>query len=177
MSDIFLDLKTQLEKELRSTGFNPTAEPPLKEEPEITASLSELPLRELKDLYDCYLVFYGYLTDQITRCLCFLEVTKARQALQYAEAMKRAHSDKSLTNADIRKASVETNVEYIKAKRDYLYFKQLLAAHEERRRKMSKSMDRVGRELWLRTQDRFPSSADIGSTSSYVKHRYRKTEP
>lgn len=176
MSDTFLELKTQLERELKATGFSPKAEPPLKEEPTVNSNLSAMSLNQLKDLYDEYLMFYGYLTDQITRCLCFVEVTKARQAQQHAEAMKKAHNDKSLTNADLRKADVETNSAYIRAKRDYLYFKQLLAAHEERRRKMSKSMDRVGRELWLRTQDGFPPQVEVDNGHTHIKHRYRKIE-
>jgi len=176
MDDIFLDLKSQLEADLKTTGFNPGTEPPQKE-PEIITNLSELRVSSLKNLYDQYLIFYGYLTDQITRCLVFSEVTKARQAQKQAEAMKEAHANKELTNADIRKAYVETNNSYLLAKRDYLYFKQLLAAHEERRRKMSKSMDRVGRELWLRTQDKFPHlSEEDMDNHPHTRRRFRKLE-
>jgi hypothetical protein len=182
MIDIFLDLKTTLEKDLKSTGFSPDRKPPLEKEPKIEANLSRVETEGLKDLYDQYLIFYSYLTDQITRCIVFFEVTKARHVQKHAEAMKKAHTNKNLTNADLRKACVETDVIYLNAKRDFLYFKQMLAAHEERRRKMSKSMDRVGRELWFRTQsDSSAYHSGYSSNNEQVhekfKHKYRKVGP
>ena len=170
MVDIFLALKGKLERDLKATGFSPSKDPPKETEPVIDKVLSKCTSTELRDLYDEFLMFYNYITDQITRCLCFLEVTKARQSQHHAEAMQEAHISKKLTNADLRKAYVETHGSYLAAKRDYLYFKQLLSAQEERRRKISKSMERISREIWLQTQE--PDTPKPKGLS----HRYRKVE-
>jgi len=84
---------------------------------------------------------------------CDATISKARLDLKTAEASQRAASDQRLTNADMRKASVDTDPGVIGAKRDYIYFKGRLSVQEDRKKKISKCMDRIGRELWFRTQN------------------------
>ena len=129
----------------------------------------------MKDLYDEFLAFYEYLTDNIVRCLGFVSVAKARMELKKAEALIAAKKDDSVTNAESRNGFVLTNPAYMAAQQDHIYFKTMLAMHEERRRKISKSMDRIGRELWLRTQDE--PSANPGGAGIAKKPLGRSYKP
>lgn len=145
----FQKLQQKIDEDLAATGFSPQAEPPL-EEPELPSRLSGKTSTELKNLYDDLLRFYGYLSDQTTRYEPFLVTTKKVLETLSAEARKEANSNSSLKNAEARKAYIETHSAVLSATADYLYFKQLNAAQEERKRKLSKYMDRVYRELALR---------------------------
>jgi len=170
--DLFLDLRETLEEDLRVTGFSPSKEPP-GTEPIIPPGLSSKSNGFLKDLYDEFLSYYAYLTDQVAQDTCYSSVSKARLGLKSAEATKRVASDSKLTNSDQRKAAVETDPDVVGALRDYTYFKAKLAVQEDRKRKVSKCMDRIGRELWFRTQNEsdrdedFFTSPPKQSTKSY----------
>jgi hypothetical protein len=169
--DLFLELRSTLEEDLKKTGFNPDTNPP-GEEPKIRGSISGLDAPALKDLYDEFLAFYDYITDQIATDIGFVIVSKARLEQIHATATQKVHNDSSLKNAEQRKAAVITDSDYVGALRDYTYFKAKLAMQQERRDKYKRAMDRIGRELWLRTQDDNPqefykqknSSIDARST-------------
>ena len=159
IGDPFLELREQLEGALVKTGFNPAPNPPSKE-PRVVGSLSDASDRELKNLYDSFLAFYDYLTDELTRCEVYLETTKERADTVHASIILEANKQKELTNAEARKSYVITHPAHIAAKKDYLYFKQLYSAQEQRRKKMSKSMDRLYRELMLRlNEDKYGGSS------------------
>tara|TARA_Y100000114_G_C11762492_1_gene330680 strand:- start:1666 stop:2178 length:513 start_codon:yes stop_codon:yes gene_type:complete len=158
MEDLFLSLRGIIEKDLRSTGFNPDPEPP-SEEPRFPRNLSKMETSAIKELYDNYLSWYEYLTDQLSQDQAFLTVAKARLDTKWAEATKRASKNKEATNADLRKAFIQTDLEYMGANQDYIYFKSKLAVQTERRDKIKRSADRIGRELWFRTQDEQPVEA------------------
>tara|TARA_B100000886_G_scaffold340104_1_gene307933 strand:- start:946 stop:1455 length:510 start_codon:yes stop_codon:yes gene_type:complete len=168
MDDLFLSLRGIIEKDLRSTGFAPDKEPPSKE-PRFPRDLSKMPTDKIKSLYDDYMSWYEYLTDQLSQDQAFLTVAKARLDTVWAEATKRVAKIKEATNADLRKAYIQTDVEYLGAHQDYIYFKSKLQVQTERRDKVKRSMDRIGRELWFRTQDEQPVEAPI-----YKKPTYRK---
>ena len=150
--DLFLELRGTLEEDLKRTGFDPDQNPPGKE-PKIRGSVSDLDAPDLKRLYDEFLAFYDYITDQIATDIGFVMVSKARLEQVHAQALLRAHNDASLKNAEQRKAFATTDATYVGAQRDYTYFKAKLAMQQERRDKYKRAMDRIGRELWLRTQD------------------------
>jgi len=168
MDDLFLSLRGIIEKDLKSTGFNPDPEPPSKE-PRFPRNLSQMGTSEIKELYDDYMSWYEYLTDQLSQDQAFLTVAKARLDTVWAEATKRVVKNKEATNADLRKAFIQTDLEYMGANQDYIYFKSKLSVQVERRDKVKKSMDRIGRELWFRTQDDQPVEAP-----SYRRPTYRK---
>ena len=148
--DLFLDLRKTLEEDLRATGFSPDREPP-GEEPRIPQGLKDLPNEDLKSLYDTFLAFFEYISDQLAKASSYATISKARLESVAADATLACVRDKQLTNADLRKAFVIKAS--VGAKRDYVYFKAQVDVHEARLRKISKSMDRLGRELWFRAQD------------------------
>jgi len=174
--DLFLELRTTLEEDLRKTGFNPDTNPPGKE-PKIRGSISELGAPALKSQYDQFLAFYDYITDQIAIDIGFVMVSKARYEQVQAQATLRTHADTSLKNAELRKAAVSIDPTVVGALRDYTYFKAKLAMQQERRDKFKRAMDRIGRELWYRTQDEasnefYPPKKEIVATqlgSSYKR--------
>ena len=149
-SDIFLDLRTTLEEDLRTTGFSPDREPP-GEEPKIPHGLKYLPNEDIKGLYDSYLSFFEYISDQLAQASSYATISKARLEFIAAESTLASVKEKNLTNAELRKAYVTKAC--VGAKRDYVYFKAQVDVHEARLRKISKSMDRLGRELWFRSQE------------------------
>tara|TARA_Y100000310_G_scaffold315809_2_gene366810 strand:- start:2714 stop:3286 length:573 start_codon:yes stop_codon:yes gene_type:complete len=154
--DLFLELLGTLEEDLRKTGFDPDSKPPGRE-PKIRGSVSDLDAPDLKRLYDEFLAFYDYITDQIATAVGFVMVSKARLEQVHAQALLSAHADTSLKNAEQRKATAVTDVTYVGAQKDYTYFRAKLAMQQERRDKYKRAMDRIGRELWLRTQDDGPN--------------------
>jgi hypothetical protein len=160
-TDLFLDLRETLKEDLRKTGFSPNADGGPGEEPKIPTDLSSKTNDFLKTLYDEFLSYYAYLTDQVAQDTCDATVSKARLEFKGAQAALKAATDPRLTNADMRKAVVETDAETLGAKRDYIYFKSKLAVQEDRKRKISKCMDRIGRELWFRTQDESEPSSEF----------------
>jgi len=161
--DLFLELRETLEKDLRATGFAPDREPP-SEEPRLPAGLKDLPNEDLKELYDDFLAFFEYLSDQVAKASSYMSVSKARLEAVTATATLASAKDKKLTNADLRKAYVVTAC--LGAKRDYVYFKAKVDVHDARLRKISKSMDRIGRELWFRTQDEPERNSEFSLSKS-----------
>lgn len=160
--DIFLELRETLEKDLRATGFSPDREPP-GTDPAIPRDVKDLPNESLKGLYDEYLAFFEYVSDRLAQASSYASISKARLEQVAAEATLASVREKSLTNADLRKAFVTKAC--VGAKRDYVYFKAQVDVHEARLRKISKSMDRIGRELWFRAQD------EPGQVSDFSKKR------
>lgn len=180
--DVFLALRETLEEDMKRTGFNPDSDPPIKE-PRLREHISDMETTSLKNLYDDFLAFYEYVTDQVAQDSAYTLIAKARMELMQAQALKRAHMNSELKNADMRKAAVTTDGQYISAQRDYIYFKTRSGMQSERRARLSKSMDRLGRELWLRTQDNdrthdFTRHAPdpSGQTSSF-KSGYKRVIP
>ena len=161
--DRFLALKDTVEGELKRTGFDPVVRPP-GPEPVLPARLGPMKTDAVLGPCDDFQGFYNYLTDEITRCLTFEEVAKARVTFTKATALKLALKDPDLTNDKMRTAEVDTDERYLESLVEYLYFKQMHEAQEERRRKISKSMDRLYRELNLRGQDtpRFAPGSEYG---------------
>ena len=166
--DLFLQLRTIIESDLKSTGFNPDSEPP-SVEPRFPRNLSKMETAAIKELYDDYMSWYEYLTDQLSQDSAFLTVSKARLDTVQAEATKRVAKNKDATNADLRKAHIQTDIEYLGAFQDYTYFKSKVTVQSERRDKVKRSMDRIGRELWFRTQD-----SPIEPPQSFRKPAYRR---
>ena len=172
LGDAFLELRTRLEKDLRETGFNPEAKPPFSE-PKITSPLSESSDKELRDQYDKFLRFYDYLTDEITRCEVYLGTTKERANTISAAISLEVQEQKNYTNAEARKNAVLVHPAYIIARTDFLYFNQLHSALEERRRKISKSIDRVYREITFRMSDFKASPYNRSSPSNEPKKQVK----
>lgn len=170
-ADLFTTLRGIIEKDLKQTGFAPDSEPPSKE-PRFPRNLSHMTTAQVKELYDDYMSWYEYLTDQLSQDQAFLTVSKARLDTVWAEATKRVSKIKEATNAELRKAHIQTDIEYLGALQDYTYFKSKEKVQSERRDKIKKSMDRIGRELWFRTQDDQP----VEAPSHYRRPTYRRVQ-
>tara|TARA_Y100000310_G_scaffold321650_1_gene379594 strand:+ start:330 stop:956 length:627 start_codon:yes stop_codon:yes gene_type:complete len=166
----YIALREQLKKDLERTGFNPKVSPPCKE-PTIVGSLSDSTERELRDLYDVFLSFYDYLTDEITRCEIYLGTTKERANTVFSAISLEVLSNELYKNAESRKHAASVHPAYLIARKDYLYFSQLHSALEERRRKMSKSMERIHREISFRIQDVRPSTFTFEKEKSTRQHK------
>jgi hypothetical protein len=157
---IFEVVRDKLEKSLGDTGFDPAPEPPSEEEPKITTSIARMSEEDIGELYDDFLKYYNYLTDEITRCEVFLKTTQYKLKAMEAELKLHANSHSKslgLSNVELRTAWVESHSLYLSCLHDYLYFKQLYAAQDQRRKKMSKSMDRIWRDLTLRRESYSPT--------------------
>jgi hypothetical protein len=153
----YLDLKDSMEEDLSRSGFNPAKAPPGKE-PKAPTNFSQLGPDTLRTLYDQYIAFYEYISDEITRLEVYVRTTSERTSLIHSHLVLEAmRNKKTLSNAEVRKAWVETQPAYQQALQDSLYFKQMLNAQEQRRRKMSKMMERVYWEIWTKTH---PDQAD-----------------
>lgn len=180
--DVFIELRSTLAKELERTGYRASPEPPIPE-PELPRRLRGYDIDTLVDLVDDFQTFYNYLSDQIAYVLTFEGVTKARVDLQAALAKKAAMQDKRLTNESARAVEAETDDVYLEAVSDYLFFKQDHAQLEERRRKISKSIDRLYRELMHRDSQeyhepppRYPHHSR-GPLPSQYGMKARRSEP
>ena len=145
----FEELQQRIETDLAKTGFEPKNTPP-SAEPDLPDRLSTWTEVAVKDLYDKTLKFYGYLCDQITRYESYLSTTKRRLDVTTAVAIQEANEDKGLKNAEVRGAYVDDHPAVKSALYDYLYFNQMSSAQEERRKKLSKYIERIYRELALR---------------------------
>ena len=180
-NDVFLALRETLEEDMKRTGFNPDDDPPIKE-PRIREHISDIETTALKNLYDDFLDFYEYISDQVAQDSAYTLNAKARMEMMQAHAMRRAHMNSELKNADMRKAAVTTDPQYISAQRDYIYFKTRSGMQSDRRARLSKSMDRLGRELWLRTQDQdrsndFTRQPSPPEQSSPFRSGYKRVIP
>jgi len=175
--DNYAELGAMLENDLGATGFETKKAPPC-EEPNVYGGVSKLDLSELRDLYDRYLAYYDYVTDQIARLEIYRKTTEKRLELVHADLTLRAAENSKLTNAELRKAFVITSEVYQAAQQDYLYFKQMLAAQERRYRKFSKIKEDVSRELWTRTQGTPAHSAQDTREERkfYAKNMFRKVD-
>ncbi len=173
LSAPFEELQQRMEADLRQTGFAPKTKPP-SSEPELPERLSQMADNEVKDIYDKTLRFYGYLCDQIARYEPFLVTTKKRLVVIEAEALQEAYDKGTLKNAELRRAHVDRHPAVKSALYDYLYFKQMNAVQEERRKKLSKNIERIYRELAFRHSQRIglPKNAD----NSHEENRRTKLE-
>ena len=126
---------------------------PPSTEPKIRGSVDDMAIKQVKDLYDQFLAFYEYLSDEVARFIGYANITKARHDHVEATVLKRIHAAGECKNAESRKCALLTDLEYIGAQKDYVYCKTMLSTQRERRDKIQKSMDRLGRELWLRKDD------------------------
>jgi hypothetical protein len=147
--DIFLILKSTIEKDLEETGFVLDEGPP-SVEPKIRGGIDDLSMVQLKNLYDQFLSFYEYLSDEVTRFIGYVNITKARHDHVEASVLKRIYASGDFKNAESRKCELLTDPIYLGAQKDYLYCKTMLSTQRERRDKLLKSIERLGREFWLR---------------------------
>ena len=174
VSEPFLSLQQKIERDLAATGFAPKVTPPF-EEPDLPTRLSMMTETDLKDAYDNLLRFYGYLCDQIGRYEPYLVTTKKRLEAVTGVATLEVSKDKQYTNAGQRDAAVNTNEVVLQAVTDHLYFKQMSGAQEERRKKLSKYIDRVYRELSFRYgYDKFKSNQQGQGYSNKEESRKAK---
>lgn len=168
--DPFVALRDTLEADLKDRGFQLDEHPPA-EEPRIREKLSPKTSRDLSNLYDEFLMYYDYLSNDLTNSKVYYGVTKARLVKITAEVSSEAKKVAELTNPESRKNWVLTHPDVVQGTCDFLYYEQLVEATEERRRRISKSMDRIWREL-LSRQSR-PSRGREVPQNSYTPNTYK----
>lgn len=149
------EIRDTLEEDLHATGFSPQANPP-GAEPRFPAEAATRTTEQLRQLYDDYLAFYEYLTDRIIELMTFLGPSQAKLQQEKAAATLEVASNKAYSNAELRDAAVTTNPRVRACVEEVTYYKTLLESQEERRRKMSKAMERLYREIYLRTEQQGP---------------------
>lgn len=145
-----------LETDLANTGFNPEKEPPGLE-PRLPKGVSSLPQSQLRAHYDDYQAFYEFLTDQLIKILPHLETNRERAKTTLATVRGEVSANTALTNKEARDSAIETDERVIGTRVRVVYLETLQAAQEERRKKMSKAMERLYRELMLRTDQHTPA--------------------
>lgn len=147
----YADLTTLLETDMRMLGFDATRQPP-GEEPTLKKGADSLSLPDLKAAYDEYLAYYDFLTTQRIRFATKLLVCQAR--LDHAQAMATlqvARNKEVYSNAELRDAAVRVEPAVVSASTEVLYLRGMRDSLEERRHSMTKTMDRLYREIMLRT--------------------------
>lgn len=168
---VFLSLSDEIDEELTRTGFDPKGEPS-GAEPKLPERISELTETQVKDLYDTFLSFYVYLSDRITNISVYLGVTqKAADVVEAQIVLEAGKNKEELHNAELRKAHVIAHPALIHAQKDAVYFKQLKTAQEHRLKKISKSMDRLYRELMIR-QPRWSAGDNKGGEQDRPRKRH-----
>ena len=140
-------LQLKLEEDLKATGFNPKKAKPC-EEPAINA-VSKMSDEKLLELYDQLIAYYDYLSDQVTRLAIYVKTTKERMATVKAAVILDMPKGE-YKNAELRLSYVQTHPDFLTSQQDYLYFRQLHDAQENRLKKFSKLQIRVTREMWFR---------------------------
>jgi hypothetical protein len=154
------NLDATLTEDLRATGFN--AEAPIPgEEPCLLQGADQMSMSDLKVAYDAYLAFYEYLTTQEIRFSTQLLIQQAKLEFAVASITLQVGKNKSeYPNAEMREAAVKVAPEVVSAGMEVLYLRGMRDALEERRKKLSKTMERLYRELMLRTDRNGPPGMD-----------------
>ena len=169
----YLDLIDQLEKDLRDTGFDAGKDPP-GSEPRVPSGMGLMTKEELKGLYDRFLSFYDYISHAIVTDIGKQRVAKARLEAVEATAFMKTANRKDLGNAELRRASVEMDPEYVGANKDYVFIKARLMMNQTRVDVYKRAMDRLGKELWYRSQDDDTRSHFGESATKGPKNRPRR---
>ena len=143
-----------IEQDLLDSGFNSSQNPPGKE-PALPAQVGTMSLQELRDLYDAYLAFYEYLTNQLVQLIPKLAVVQEQLIYKEAKARLRIAKDKEFTNEALRDAAISIDDKVLDARLEVRTINGIKQAQEERRNKMSKTMERLYRELVLREQPNY----------------------
>ena len=140
----------QLEQDHASIGLVPRDR--LIAEPQLPESISTLPPDQVKELYDQYLAYYDFLTEQ----LIFREIGLgvAGSNLRHVEAvvLLRVSALPGKSNKDVRDASVLVDLDYRDANEHFAIVSGYVKAVSEKRNVCSKIMDRLYRELMLRSE-------------------------
>lgn len=147
-SDLFDRVREALEYDLEASGFSQSTY--RGKEPEPPERLGALNLETLGDLYDTYLSFYCYTSNLLCRAVNYLGVTDAKVKIAKARALLSIAGNKSYSNAELRDAYVTLDPEVVQTTADYTYFRSSYDAQEERRRKLSKILERIFREMAFR---------------------------
>ncbi len=174
-SEYFLSVSDRLLQDLKDSGFQLGRQVPAAE-PQFPQDTTGIPPEELRKLYDEYLHFYEYLTDQLIQMQLFVGLSKADYAHTRARVLLQVMRDKRATNADVREALVATNEAVLSSYRDMLYQQAYCDMQEERRKKMSKVIERLYRELMLRS-DRYsgaPPESPAGAASAWDRLNQRR---
>jgi hypothetical protein len=149
--DPYVETMTALERDLDSSGFS-RRDKPAEVEPclPVTKKVRQMTKDEVSDLYDECLSFHGYLANELAYLNLLKSVTEVKLRKARATAKLAVSKDRALANADAREAAVELDEGVQEAEWEHLQTRALADAHEERRRNLSKTMDRLWRELQLR---------------------------
>ena len=175
--DPFVLLLDTLDADLKARGFNPSSSPP-GEEPRIRGKLSKKTDIELSNMYDEFLEYFDYLSEDLTDLGVKHGVTKERLAKVRAAAAAEAVQHAGLKTQEARKNWVIVHPDVVQVTVDFQYFEQLVKAQTERSRRISKSMDRIWRELMSRKErtGRTREPPRGGRSNRYTPDNYERSE-
>lgn len=130
-----------IQEDLRNTGFVAPQAPPALE-PLITRPISTMSAGECRVMYDECLAFSEYLTGVLVQLASFYRPAKHKLEVSRAK-LKLEHT--KLAN-DLRDARVIVDTSDQAA--ELMYIATMMDAHEERRKKLSKIMERLWRQIY-----------------------------
>lgn len=160
MGQTYADVQDALEADLAAIGL--TLNTVQVEQPVFPENVQDLPERRVKELYDHYLCYYEFLTDQ----LIFREIGLgiAQENKKYVEAVELLNVTKAMgkSSQDLRDAAVLKSDAYQEASHHLAYLQGFTKGVGEKRSVVSKIMDRLYRELLLR--------GDVGNAYGRAAH-------
>lgn len=147
---LFEQAKLAVEADLLETGFAVSLSP--ARQPSLPEKLSALSKVQLKDLLDEYHAWHEYLTNQLVVARLYLDTEKEKLAHVKALVLIRIASTKEKHSADLREALVMTDDEVLDVYQEFCYRRNIADGHDERRKSMARSMERIYRELVFRVE-------------------------
>lgn len=151
----FSDIKSRMDNELAKQGFAAEEPSPVGEPPKIKSHLTKKKSSQLRDMYDDLMAWYDYLDGEAIRNSTQLATAKKKLKIVDAELIlyvNKFSDTLGLSNAEQRAAWVERHPLHIVVSKDILFFSEMAAANDSRKKKISKSMERIWREITARKE-------------------------
>ena len=142
------EMLTKYEADLAATGFRRKER---YEEPELLDTYEGVQMSHLKIEYDKWLRYYNYLASELALRRGLVEAMKREAKTVRAGVYLRACAVKKLTNEAARVAWTDCDKDNLEVQLSMDRTNALSRALEELRKAASKTMDRIGRELYTQT--------------------------
>lgn len=151
-----------LEQDLADLGIGPKAV--LTPQPDFPENASAMSDDQLKETYDRYLQFYDYLTDQLTSREIGLGFAAGNLKAIEADLAVAVAAENPKMSVDMRAAHVVRHPYYLQANQQHCTVVGSVKAFQAKMHSCSKIMDRLYRELLLRSE----SNKQYGRSQSPV---------
>ncbi len=148
VQDLIDEMLTKYEADLAATGFRRKER---YEEPELLDTYEGVKMSQLKIEYDKWLKYYNYLASELALRRGLVEAMKREAKTVRSSVYLRACAVKKLTNEAARVAWTDCDRDNLEVQLSMDRTNALSRALEELRKAASKTMDRIGRELYTQT--------------------------